>query len=362
MSVNISTMAAIVAAGAGVPVVKHGNRSASSKAGRGRRARGPRGPARPAGRRRCSRGRGGGHHVLLRRRPSTRRCATPPCHGASSAIATTFNFLGPLANPAKPAAQAIGCADARMAPVMAGVFARRGVDAWVFRGDDGLDELTTTTTSRVWAVSGGEVSEFTVDPAGFGLGRWHRRGLRGGDAAYNAGVVRRLVAGETGPVRDAVRAQRRRRAGRARRRGRCADGPAVGWDRAGAGVARLRGCAGDPRPLGEGHSAPRPAWMTALLSAIVLAFGESCTSRDQLKPCSTTQRSTSWSWTTADVRLGRPGSAACRARLPSGPAPTWASRQVPDTGAVEATGDARPCVNSDVARSVRGPLLHSPTP
>ena len=87
---------------------------------------------------------------------------------------------------------------------MAGVFARRGVDAWVFRGDDGLDELTTTTTSQVWAVADGEVEQFTVDPARFGLGGGTAEGLRGRDAAYNADVVRRLVAGETGPVRDAV--------------------------------------------------------------------------------------------------------------------------------------------------------------
>ena len=91
-----------------------------------------------------------------------------------------------------------------MAPLMAGVFARRGVDAWVFRGDDGLDELTTTTTSQVWAVDGGEVREFTVDPARFGLGGGTAEGLRGRDAAYNADVVRRLVAGEPGQVRDAV--------------------------------------------------------------------------------------------------------------------------------------------------------------
>ena len=91
-----------------------------------------------------------------------------------------------------------------MAPLMAGVFARRGVDAWVFRGDDGLDELTTTTTSHVWAVSGGEVTEFVVDPNDHGLGGGTAEGLRGKDAAYNAEVVRRLVAGEPGSVRDAV--------------------------------------------------------------------------------------------------------------------------------------------------------------
>ena len=119
-------------------------------------------------------------------------------------IRTTFNFLGPLAHPAKPEAQAIGCADTRMAPLMAGVFARRGVDAWVFRGDDGLDELTTTTTSHVWAVSGGLVEEFVVDPDDFGLGGGTAEGLRGQDAAYNADVVRRLLAGEIGQVRNAV--------------------------------------------------------------------------------------------------------------------------------------------------------------
>ena len=87
---------------------------------------------------------------------------------------------------------------------MAGVFARRGVDAWVFRGDDGLDELTTTTTSSVWVVTGGEVTEHTLDPASLGIPQGTAEGLRGQDAAYNAEVVRRLLAGETGPVRDAV--------------------------------------------------------------------------------------------------------------------------------------------------------------
>ncbi|MEP6817350.1 MAG: anthranilate phosphoribosyltransferase, partial [Marmoricola sp.] len=119
-------------------------------------------------------------------------------------VGTTFNFLGPIANPAKPEAQAIGCADVSMAPVMAGVFARRGVDAFVFRGDDGLDELTTTTTSRLWAVHDGEVTEHTVDAAALGIPVGTMAGLRGGDAAHNADVVRRLLAGETGPVRDAV--------------------------------------------------------------------------------------------------------------------------------------------------------------
>jgi anthranilate phosphoribosyltransferase len=202
-SVNISTMAAIVAAGAGVTVVKHGNRSASSKAGSadvlellGIRldltaddvAR----VAKDAGITFCF---AAAFHPALRHAAVAR---------SELGIGTTFNFLGPIANPAQPAAQAIGCADAAMAPVLAGVFARRGVDAWVFRGDDGLDELTTTTTSRLWLVHAGEVVEETVDPTRFGIPVGTAEGLRGQDAAYNAEVVRRLLAGVTGPVRDAV--------------------------------------------------------------------------------------------------------------------------------------------------------------
>ena len=203
MSVNISTMAAIVAAGAGVPVVKHGNRSASSKAGSADvlEALGIRLDLPPAEVARVGERAGitfcfaAAFHPALRHAAVARR---------ELGIGTTFNFLGPLAHPARPQAQAIGCADPRTAPLMAGVFARRGVDAWVFRGDDGLDELTTTTTSRVWAVSDGSVAEFTVDPSDFGVGGGTAEGLRGQDASYNAGVVRRLVEGEHGQVRDAV--------------------------------------------------------------------------------------------------------------------------------------------------------------
>ena len=163
-SVNISTMAAIVAAGAGVTVVKHGNRSASSKAGSadvleqlGIRLDLPADDVgRVAGEAGITFCFAAAFHPALRHAASAR---------SDLGVGTSFNFLGPIANPAKPAAQAIGCADRRMAPVMAGVFARRGVDAWVFRGDDGLDELTTTTTSSVWTVSGGEVVEHTLDPA-----------------------------------------------------------------------------------------------------------------------------------------------------------------------------------------------------
>jgi anthranilate phosphoribosyltransferase len=203
MSVNISTMAAIVAAGAGARVVKHGNRSASSQSGSadvlevlGIRLDLP--PARvaevvdEAGITFC---------FAAAFNPAMRHTAAPR---RELGIGTTFNFLGPLANPARPGAQAIGCADPRMAPVMAGVFAQRGVDAWVFRGDDGLDELTTSATSKVWIVRDGAVSGATVDPRAFGMSLSGPDALRGGDAAHNAQVVLRLLEGGQGAVRDAV--------------------------------------------------------------------------------------------------------------------------------------------------------------
>jgi anthranilate phosphoribosyltransferase len=203
MSVNISTMSAIVAAGAGSTVVKHGNRSASSQSGSadvlealGIRLDLPADRvaevASEAGITFCF---AATFHPAMRHAAVARR---------ELGIATAFNLLGPLSNPARPAAQAIGCADARMAPVMAGVYAARGVDAWVFRGDDGLDELTTTTTSSVWVVHDGQVHEDRVDPASLGLAPATTEDLRGGDAAHNAEVVRRLLAGDRGPVRDAV--------------------------------------------------------------------------------------------------------------------------------------------------------------
>jgi anthranilate phosphoribosyltransferase len=203
MSVNISTMAAIVAAGAGARVVKHGNRSASSQSGSADvlEALGIRldlpvdrvaALATEAGITFC---------FAAAFHPAMRHAAVPR---RELGIGTTFNFLGPLANPTRPAAQAIGCADLAMAPVMAGVFAERGVDAWVFRGDDGLDELTITTTSSVWTVHDGRVERASVDPTDFGLTPAPLGALRGGDTAHNADVVRRLLDGEQGAVRDAV--------------------------------------------------------------------------------------------------------------------------------------------------------------
>ncbi|KRC56757.1 MULTISPECIES: anthranilate phosphoribosyltransferase [unclassified Nocardioides] len=202
-SVNISTMSAIVAAGAGARVVKHGNRSASSQAGTADvlEALGVRLDLPPARVAELATEAGITFCFAAAFHPAMRHAAVPR---RELGIGTAFNALGPLANPTKPAAQAIGCADPRLAPVMAGVFAARGVDAWVFRGDDGLDELTTTTTSSLWVVHEGEVTTAKVDPAALGLAPATAEDLRGGDATHNAGVVRRLLEGERGPVRDAV--------------------------------------------------------------------------------------------------------------------------------------------------------------
>lgn len=203
MSVNISTMSAIVAAGAGAKVVKHGNRSASSKSGSsdvlselGIRL------DLPAARVAELADEVGITFLFAAMFHPGLRHAGPT--RSELGVGTTFNFLGPLANPARPQANAIGTADPNMAPVMAGVLAERGVDAWVCHGNDGLDELTTTTTSRVWAVSGGSIESFTLDPLAYGIPRAEAADLRGGEPAHNAEVVRRLLAGDTGPVRDAV--------------------------------------------------------------------------------------------------------------------------------------------------------------
>jgi anthranilate phosphoribosyltransferase len=202
-TVNISTMAAVVTAAAGVPVAKHGNRAASSSSGAADvlEALGVVIDLPAAGVARCVREAGIGFFFAPVFHPGFRHTAAPR---REMGIGTVFNFLGPLTNPARPAAAAIGCADARMAPVLAAVLAGRGTRALVFRGDDGLDELTTATTSSAWVVRDGEVVPERVDPAVLGIATPAPGALRGGDPAVNAGVFRRLLAGEPGPVRDAV--------------------------------------------------------------------------------------------------------------------------------------------------------------
>lgn len=202
-TVNISTMSAIVVAAAGAPVVKHGGRAASSQAGTADvlEALGVAIELTPAAVERCVAELGIGFcfaqafHPAMRHAGGVRR---------ELGVPTAMNILGPLSNPAQPDAGLIGCADPRLAPVMAEVFARRGRTALVVRGDDGLDELTTTTTSTVWVAAGGEVRRTSLDPAALGVRPATAADLRGGSPEVNAGVVRDLVAGKSGPVRDAV--------------------------------------------------------------------------------------------------------------------------------------------------------------
>ncbi len=202
-TVNISTMAALVVAGTGARVVKHGNRAASSLCGAADvleelgvaltlTPAQVASVAVEAGITFCF---AAVFHPSFRFAGPTRR---------ELGIVTAFNFLGPLTNPARPGAQAVGCADLAMAPVIAEVFVRRGVSAVVVRGDDGLDEITTATTSQVWWVRSGAVEQLTFDPESVGFARSTADALRGGDRAFNAAAVHRLLAGGTGPVRDAV--------------------------------------------------------------------------------------------------------------------------------------------------------------
>ncbi len=202
-TVNISTMAAIVAAAAGVRVVKHGNRAASSLCGTADLLETlgiplDLGPAEVA---RCVAEVGIGFCFAARFHPGMRHAGAPR---REMGVPTAFNFLGPLTNPARPTAGAIGCADIRMAPVLARVFAERGDSVLVVRGEDGLDEVTTAAPTRVWVVSGGDVTETVIDVADLGVPRSAPGDLRGGDAACNADVARRVFSGEPGPARDAV--------------------------------------------------------------------------------------------------------------------------------------------------------------
>ncbi|MEU0039161.1 MULTISPECIES: anthranilate phosphoribosyltransferase [unclassified Streptomyces] len=202
-TVNISTMSSIVVAGTGAKVVKHGNRAASSASGASD-VLGKLGvnleltPKRVA---EVAEEAGITFCFAVKFHPALRHVAAAR---GQLGIRTVFNFLGPLTNPARVRAQAVGVADARMAPIMAGVFAERGNSSLVFRGDDGLDELTTTATSKVWVVRDGKVTEERFDPRDVGLDLVPVEALRGADAAYNAEVARRVLDGETGPVRDAV--------------------------------------------------------------------------------------------------------------------------------------------------------------
>ena len=203
-TVNVSTMASLVVAGAGPRVVKHGNRAATSSSGAADvlEALGIRldhGPERVA---RIADEAGITFCFAMVFHPSMRHAGVAR---KELGIPTAFNVLGPLTNPAQPPAAAIGVADRRMAPLIAGVLARRGTSALVFRGDDGLDELAATGPATVWEVRGGSVVEHRLDPvADLGLARITIADLRGADASHNADVARRFLDGEGGAVRETV--------------------------------------------------------------------------------------------------------------------------------------------------------------
>ena len=203
-TVNISSMASILTAAAGYPVLKHGSRSASGKTGSSEML-----------------------EVLgIRLDLSPQQVAevfekvgitfffAPVFHPAMRhvapvrkelAIPTTFNFLGPLANPAQPVATALGVADVKIAPLMAQELAERGRTALVFRSNDGLDELSTTAKAMVWQVTPGKVSEHELDSAKLGLQAADLEQLIGGDAQHNAKVALKLFGGEEFANRNAIK-------------------------------------------------------------------------------------------------------------------------------------------------------------
>ena len=203
-AVNISTMAAIVAASTGLTVVKHGGRAASSTTG---------GSAdlvehlgvpldlSPADVLRVIASAGITYLFAPRFNPALRQVSAVR---RELAVPTAFNVLAPLINPADPRHHLVGVADPRMQPVIASVLAARGSSALVVRGGDGLDKFTTTAPSRVWVVRDGRAVFEQLDPSALGIARGSLDQLRGGTAAANAHVLRALLDGQLGPVRDVV--------------------------------------------------------------------------------------------------------------------------------------------------------------
>jgi anthranilate phosphoribosyltransferase len=202
-TVNISTMASVVAAASGIPVVKHGNRAASSASGSSDvlSALGlnldlePEAVARVFGETGITFAYAALFHPGFRHAGPTRR---------ELGVPTVFNFLGPLVTPARCEANAVGVANLEKVPLVVGVFRTRGATALVFRGDDGLDELTTTGHSHIWEVSRGSVTEHDLDPLDLDIPRARISSLLGGDGAHNARIAREVLAGQRGPVRDIV--------------------------------------------------------------------------------------------------------------------------------------------------------------
>lgn len=202
-TVNVSTMSAFVCAGAGVPVVKHGNRAASSRSGASDvlQALG----ANPeAALQKVA--------ELLERtnlafvyasavHPGFRHAAEAR---SALGVRSVFNFLGPLCNPARPDANAIGVSSLEAVPLITGVLRTRGAAGLVFRSDEGMDEISTTGYSRIWEISGGDVHQHDLHPRDVGIATARLDDLIGGTPEYNAEVVRDVLSGREGPKRDVV--------------------------------------------------------------------------------------------------------------------------------------------------------------
>lgn len=200
---NISSVASVIAAAAGVPVIKHGNRGASSASGASDVLSalglnldiGPDRVAEVLEETGITFAFAAMFHPGFRHAGPTRK---------ELGISTLFNILGPLCNPARPHASAVGVASLERVPLVVGVFQTRGATALVYRGDDGIDKLTTTGHSHIWEVSRGFVAEHDLDPLDLGIPRADIQSLLGADASHNAGVARGVLSGEPGPVRDIV--------------------------------------------------------------------------------------------------------------------------------------------------------------
>lgn len=200
-TVNISTMASVVAAAAGIPVVKHGNRAASSKSGASDVLSALGINLELSGEELHASFKKSGIAFVHAAKflPGFRHVAGPR---AELGIQTIFNYLGPLCNPVRPEATAAGVADASRAPLFADLFRFRGATALVFRGDEGLDELTTTGHSHIWEVSRGALNEHDLDPRELGIPSANISELLGGTPEENAVVAHRVFAGERGAIRD----------------------------------------------------------------------------------------------------------------------------------------------------------------
>lgn len=201
---NVSTAAALVCAGAGVKVAKHGNRAASSRCGSADvlEALGVKIDLPPDGVATCIEQAGIGFCFAPVFHPAMRHTAVPR---RELGVATIFNFLGPLTNPAGATRQALGVADPRMVDIMVEALDQLGSKrVLAFHGAGGLDELSTSGTSYVVELNEGRIERWTIDPADLGLAPAPIEALAGGTADENAQQIRVVLAGETGPHRDVV--------------------------------------------------------------------------------------------------------------------------------------------------------------